>query len=397
MKKIKITESQLKKLVVNEQLLKNLGDKIKSGVQNVVDKVKGGSPDAASPQKKSGRDLDQLKAEWSKINQDMNNMTGFGEAIGQNLNAAMTQAQMAARVAILKKMKTQRATISSYVIDEATFQLENGNYHYMVLIKLDDRQMNEEVSRIKAVMGIHENEEIIVPNDKLKSFEADADRMMKNRADEITRLEKHNEFIKNRLADFKGDDVGKNYALELIKSNEKQIDDLHKASTKEEIVNYYIQQYKMGEQQRIATQKYNDERAEMAKTGKITKEQIIGVFVTALEGGSNYWYYILDVPNQLRTIMNDEKLAFSEACGEFVLRGGRLPIYDAEEVDEMGDDGSDKPEPLGTIDMDNLLDAISIMKKDYPEQYVNIIMDEYDADDADIFFQIATMGEITFG
>jgi len=61
------------------------------------------------------------------------------------------------------------------------------------------------------------------------------------------------------------------------------------------------------------------------------------------------------------------------------------------------DYAQDKPEPLGTIDMNSLLDAINIMKRDYREQYENIIMDEYDAEDADIFFQIATMGEVLYG
>jgi hypothetical protein len=58
---------------------------------------------------------------------------------------------------------------------------------------------------------------------------------------------------------------------------------------------------------------------------------------------------------------------------------------------------TNKPKPLGVINMDSLLDAISVMKKDYPEKYEAIVMDEYDADDADVFFQIAVMGELTFG
>ncbi len=139
MKKIKITEDQLKRLVVNEQLLKNLGDKIKTGVQNAVDKVKGitQNKEITQPGKPDkGRDLEQLRAEWSKINQDKSNMKGYGEAVGQNENATTTAAMMNARVAILKKLGKQHAKFGADIIDEAMFQLENGNYMKLVVLEL---------------------------------------------------------------------------------------------------------------------------------------------------------------------------------------------------------------------------------------------------------------------
>ncbi len=139
MKKIKITEDQLKRLVVNEQLLKNLGDKIKTGVQNAVDKVKGitQNKEITQPGKPDkGRDLEQLRAEWSKINQDKSNMKGYGEAVGQNENATTTAAMMNARVAILKKLGKQHAKFGADIIDEAMFQLENGNYMKLVVLVL---------------------------------------------------------------------------------------------------------------------------------------------------------------------------------------------------------------------------------------------------------------------
>jgi hypothetical protein len=47
--------------------------------------------------------------------------------------------------------------------------------------------------------------------------------------------------------------------------------------------------------------------------------------------------------------------------------------------------------------MDSLLDAIQKLKDEYPRVYENIIDEEYDAEDADVFFQLAVMGEVTFG
>ena len=80
-------------------------------------------------------------------------------------------------------------------------------------------------------------------------------------------------------------------------------------------------------------------------------------------------------------------MATSEAIGEYVLRGGNIQVNDAEEEEDV----------LGTVDMDSLLDAIQKLKDDYPRVYENIIDEEYDAEDADVFFQLAVMGEVTFG
>jgi hypothetical protein len=111
------------------------------------------------------------------------------------------------------------------------------------------------------------------------------------------------------------------------------------------------------------------------------------IFVTALEGGSNYWYYIPTIPNGVRDIMDETGMATSEAIGQYVLKGGYVQINDAEDEEEV----------LGNVDMDGLLDAIQKVKTEFPNVYNNIIDEEYDADDADTFFQIAVMGEISFG
>lgn len=394
MKKIKITESQLKR-ILNEQLLKNIGDKIKTGVQNVVSKVNGVQRDAASPQKQPDRTLEQVRADWTKINQDKTNMTGFGEAVGQTENAARTQSHVRARVEILKKLGKQQATFGSDIVDEAMFQLENGNYVSLVLIKMRPEQLNEEVSKIKSMMGIHENEEQI-PDDVMKSIEANADEMIAKSQKERDELLGMIKKIELAIEQNRNDESIVSVFEKLLDDNKRKLDYFYKPEDKERLVNGLLDQYKRSETFR----KYAEERAEKVKTAQITKDQIIDVFVTAIEGGSNYWYYIIDVPKEITYMVKEEGITFSEACGKHVLNGGELVIYDVEEVGDMekvDEYSTDKPEPLGYINMDSLLDAISIMKKDYPERYENIIMDEYDAEDADVFFQIATMGDIVFG
>lgn len=157
MKKIKLTEIQLQNLMTNEQLLKNLGDKIKTGAQNVVNKVKGNKEATQPGVPNKGRDLDQLKAEWSKINLDKSNMKGYGEAVSPNMNTAHTAATMNARVAILKKLGKPQAKFGADIVDEALFQLENGNYMKLVVLELgkvwdgENGQVNENITRIKSL------------------------------------------------------------------------------------------------------------------------------------------------------------------------------------------------------------------------------------------------------
>jgi hypothetical protein len=63
-------------------------------------------------------------------------MRGYGEAVGQQENSAKTAAMMKARMAILKKLNKQQAKFGSVIVDEALFQLENGNYIKLIVLEL---------------------------------------------------------------------------------------------------------------------------------------------------------------------------------------------------------------------------------------------------------------------
>ena len=52
---------------------------------------------------------------------------------------------------------------------------------------------------------------------------------------------------------------------------------------------------------------------------------------------------------------------------------------------------------LGYVDMDKILDSISVIKTEYPEIWENILLEQADAGDADVFLQLCVMGEIVFG
>lgn len=144
---------------------------------------------------------------------------------------------------------------------------------------------------------------------------------------------------------------------------------------------------------------------------KFTKEDIINLFVTSLEGGSNYWYY-MELPDNINSYGDST----SEAVGNFILKGGTVPFYDVEMISDIeyrkkkgeyniqGDivnqielDKDYEEALLGYVDMDSILEGINIIKKDYPEVWENILLEQSDASDADVFLQLCVMGEVVFG
>lgn len=131
--KILISESQFNTL--NEQLLKNIGQKIKSGIENIKSQI---TPDKeinipGDPPSK-GRDLNVLRTEWSKINSDMSNMNGFGEGKSQQEHMARTAAITNAQLAIMKKFGKNQMSFGYEILDEALF-LENDVYTKLIVIK----------------------------------------------------------------------------------------------------------------------------------------------------------------------------------------------------------------------------------------------------------------------
>jgi hypothetical protein len=157
----------------------------------------------------------------------------------------------------------------------------------------------------------------------------------------------------------------------------------------------------------IRYKRYQDE----ALNRNLTKEDIIDLFVTALEGGSNYWYH-MDLPEDIKSFGDST----SEAVGEYILQGGYIEFYDVEEYErvlrdkERGDyniqgDVEDEKSfnedleetKLGYVDMNKILEAITIIKKEYPEIWENILLEQADAGDADVFLQICVMGEVVYG
>jgi len=137
----------------------------------------------------------------------------------------------------------------------------------------------------------------------------------------------------------------------------------------------------------VNNKKYQQELELRRKNKTFTNQDIEDLFVTALEGGSNYWYYIKNLPKEVKYNIKERRQPAAEAIANHVINGGYIQFFDIEDENEL----------LGTVDMDKLLDAISLLKKDYPNTWNNILDENADVEDADIFLQLAVMGDVVFG
>jgi hypothetical protein len=216
--------------------------------------------------------------------------------------------------------------------------------------------------------------------------------------DELETTRKVLDSILTAMASGKLEGVPTDYVLNLKKDKENRIHQLEKYIKnwgdvdREEIFNRLKTQY-------LANKKYEEEKLKARESRTFGKEDIINLFVDALEGGSNYWYHIRHLPNEVSYKAKEMGQSVSETIGEYILKGGYIQFYDAEEEydeDDYTETHSDNG-LLGTVDMDSILEAITIIKRDYPDVWENILDEQYDANDADIFLQLCVMGDVVFG
>ena len=123
---------------------------------------------------------------------------------------------------------------------------------------------------------------------------------------------------------------------------------------------------------------------------ELSDELIIDIIVTALEGGSNYWYWIEDFEHIKNLFPPTERQITPRSiiiAKAIVEKKAHLKIYEIDDNNEL----------LGILNEESIKEAFLIMSKEYPMVYSKIIIGEYDASDADVFFQLAVMKKLVYG
>ena len=124
---------------------------------------------------------------------------------------------------------------------------------------------------------------------------------------------------------------------------------------------------------------------------EISRNTLENIFVTALEGGSNYWYAISsETKRAIREVVSrEEDPYFSTALFTAVMdRDLAVDIHDAEYNETV----------LGTLTLDNIKDRLQkLADSDDAQHLMDELMETGDAITSDVCFQYMVMGEIIFG
>jgi hypothetical protein len=126
---------------------------------------------------------------------------------------------------------------------------------------------------------------------------------------------------------------------------------------------------------------------------EISREILENIFVTALEGGSNYWFFIPDESEKaIRSAVPIEtESSFSMALIKAVLdHDVSVKIYDVEDayLDES----------LGEINTKTIQEGLQkLADSDDAQNLMDELMEVGDANTSDVCFQYIVMGEIVFG
>jgi hypothetical protein len=123
----------------------------------------------------------------------------------------------------------------------------------------------------------------------------------------------------------------------------------------------------------------------------VKREVLEDVFVTALEGGSNYWYYLPEesIKAIRKAVPKSEDPYISTAILKAILdHDVKIAINDAENDDEV----------IGVITRGTMQARLQLLSDSNERWALEAHMrEEGDAGSADVVFQYLTMGEVVYG
>lgn len=123
----------------------------------------------------------------------------------------------------------------------------------------------------------------------------------------------------------------------------------------------------------------------------ISREVLEDIFVTALEGGSNYWYYLPEesIIAIRKAVPKSEDPYLSTAILKAILdHDVKVLVNDAEQEDEL----------IGIISKSTMQARLQLLSdSDSRWALESHVREEGDASSADVVFQYLAMGEVVYG
>ena len=123
----------------------------------------------------------------------------------------------------------------------------------------------------------------------------------------------------------------------------------------------------------------------------ISREVLEDIFVTALEGGSNYWYYLPEesIKAIRDAVPKSEDPYLSTAILKAILdHNVKVLVNDAEQEDEL----------IGIISKSTMQARLQLLSdSDSRWALESHVREDGDASSADVVFQYLAMGEVVYG
>lgn len=121
----------------------------------------------------------------------------------------------------------------------------------------------------------------------------------------------------------------------------------------------------------------------------ITDEMRFNLLVSALEGGSNYWYLLKEKACTTIRRFGDKKGedSFVDKLWKALKAGKSIEFHDLEDEDNL----------LGTLTLEKIYLGEQIMAEKYGKHFGNILSEDDDAETGDIWLQCALLGEVVYG
>lgn len=118
----------------------------------------------------------------------------------------------------------------------------------------------------------------------------------------------------------------------------------------------------------------------------LTNDQRFDQFITAAEGGSNYWYYLPDL-SMCKKYRKGKDQTLCDLVWAAVLAGESIPVADKADTKTI----------IGQFNMAGIIKGEQLMHDQQPSHYEDMIDENGDAITGDVWFQYATLGELVYG
>lgn len=118
----------------------------------------------------------------------------------------------------------------------------------------------------------------------------------------------------------------------------------------------------------------------------LSDERRLDMLTGAIEGGSNYWYFLPDV-SMCDKYRKSKSEPLVDRMMKAILVHEIIPVHDIENLEDF----------LGNISLSSIIKGEELMFKNHPKDFADILDENDDAETADIWFQLCVLGEIVYG